>query len=159
MGLIERFDRKLESTVGDAFARMFGGSIVPQEVEGMLRREAADGVRSLQGGRLLAPNEYVITLSVSDYQKVSADPVLTANALPSIWAATSAIKDGKRMVTWLCASRSRRTYTPVRFVRAGSSTLMPATTRLPAPHPSRAPMSPSRHNQTRRLPQNQEYHR
>jgi Protein of unknown function (DUF3662)/FHA domain len=79
MGLVQRFDRKLESTVGDAFARVFGGSIVPKEVEGMLRREAADGVRSLQGGRLLAPNEYVITLSTPDYQKVIADSDLTAD--------------------------------------------------------------------------------
>ena len=79
MGLVQRLDRKLESTVGDAFARVFGGSIVPKEVEGMLRREAADNVRSLQGGRLLAPNEYVITLSVPDYQKVIADPDLTAD--------------------------------------------------------------------------------
>jgi hypothetical protein len=79
MGLIQRFDRKLESTVGDAFARVFGGSIVPQEVEGMLRREAADGVRSLQGGRLLAPNEYIITLSEPDYAKGSADPDITAD--------------------------------------------------------------------------------
>ncbi|MET0900842.1 MAG: FhaA domain-containing protein [Mycobacterium sp.] len=79
MGLVQRLDRKLESTVGDAFARVFGGSIVPKEVEGMLRREAADGVRSLQGGRLLAPNEYVITLSVPDHDKVLADPDLTAD--------------------------------------------------------------------------------
>ena len=79
MGLVERFDRKLESTVGDAFARVFGGSIVPEEVEGMLRREAADGVRALQGGRLLAPNEYVITLSTSDYQQVVADTDLTSD--------------------------------------------------------------------------------
>ena len=40
MGLVDRIERKLESTVGDAFARVFGGSIVPQEVEAMLRREA-----------------------------------------------------------------------------------------------------------------------
>ena len=61
----------------DAFARMFGGSIVPQEVEALLRREAADGVRPLQGNRPLAPNEYIITLSVHDFEKVSADPDLT----------------------------------------------------------------------------------
>ncbi|CAJ1578326.1 DUF3662 and FHA domain-containing protein [[Mycobacterium] wendilense] len=79
MGLVQRLDRKLESTVGDAFARVFGGSVVPEEVEGMLRREAADGVRSLQGGRLLAPNEYVITLSVSDHAKVLADPDITSD--------------------------------------------------------------------------------
>lgn len=46
--LVQRVERKLEQTVGDAFARIFGGSIVPQEVEALLRREAADGIQSLQ---------------------------------------------------------------------------------------------------------------
>src|SRR5918997_280564 len=78
MGLVDRIERKLESTIGDAFARVFGGSIVPQEVEAMLRREADTGAREIPGGRVLAPNEYVITLSVPDYQKVSADPDLTS---------------------------------------------------------------------------------
>ncbi len=78
-GLVQRIERKLEATVGDAFARVFGGSIVPQEVETMLRREATDGVRSLQGNRLLAPNEYVITLGVQDYEIVAADPDLTSD--------------------------------------------------------------------------------
>jgi len=79
MGLVERFDRKLESTVEDAFARVFGGSIVPEEVEDLLRREADDEVRTLAGGHRLAPNEYVITLSVSDYQKVLSDRDLTSD--------------------------------------------------------------------------------
>ncbi|MCV7198999.1 FhaA domain-containing protein [Mycobacterium angelicum] len=79
-GLVQRIERKLEATVGDAFARMFGGSIVPQEVEALLRREAADGVHSLQGNRLLAPNEYIITLSVHDFEKLGADPDLTSSA-------------------------------------------------------------------------------
>ena len=79
MGLVERFERKLESTVEDAFARVFGGAIVPAEVEDMLRREAADEVRTLQGGHRLAPNEYVITLSVPDHEKVLADPDLTSD--------------------------------------------------------------------------------
>ena len=78
MGLVNRIERKLESTVGDAFARVFGGSIVPQEVEAMLRREADNGAREVLGDRILAPNDYVITLSVPDYQKVSADPDLTS---------------------------------------------------------------------------------
>ncbi|TDH48667.1 DUF2662 domain-containing protein, partial [Mycobacterium eburneum] len=78
-GLVQRIERKLETAVGDAFARVFGGAIVPEELEAMLRREAADGVRSLEGNRLLAPNEYVITLGVHDYDKVVADPDLTAD--------------------------------------------------------------------------------
>ena len=42
-GLVQRFERRLEATVDNAFARVFGGSIVPQEVEALLRREADDG--------------------------------------------------------------------------------------------------------------------
>lgn len=79
-GLASRIERKLESTVGDAFARVFGGSIVPQEIEALLRREAEDGLRPLHGNRLLVPNEYVITLGVHDFEKVSADPDLTSSA-------------------------------------------------------------------------------
>ena len=32
-GLVQRIERKLEDSVGDAFARVFGSSIVPAEVE------------------------------------------------------------------------------------------------------------------------------
>jgi hypothetical protein len=78
-GLVQRIERKLEATVGDAFARVFGGPIVPQELEAILRQEAADGIRSLQGNHLLAPNEYIITLGMHDYQKVGSDPDLTSN--------------------------------------------------------------------------------
>ncbi len=79
MGLVERFERKLESTVEDAAARVFGGSVVPQDIEALLRREAADQVRTLAGDRRLAPNEYVVTLSVADHEKLLADPDLTSD--------------------------------------------------------------------------------
>ncbi len=55
MGLVDRFERKLENTVGDAFARVFGGSIVPQEVESLLRREADSGAREIPGRRIFGP--------------------------------------------------------------------------------------------------------
>ena len=79
-GLVQRIERKLEDSVGDAFARVFGGSVVPQEVETLLRREAFDGLQTLPGEVFLAPNDYVITLSVSDFQKISDDRELTAEA-------------------------------------------------------------------------------
>src|SRR5271163_3782437 len=79
-GLVQRIERKLEVSVGDAFARVFGGAIVPQEVEAMLRREAGEGIRPIAGNHLLAPNEYIITLGMHDYQKVGADPDLTSDA-------------------------------------------------------------------------------
>lgn len=79
-GLVQRIERMLEDGVGDAFARVFGGSVVPQELEALLRREAFDGVQTLAGGRSLVPNEYVITLSESDFQKLNADRDLTTEA-------------------------------------------------------------------------------
>lgn len=78
-GLVQRIERRLENTVGDAFARVFGGSIVPAEVQAALQREASAGVQTLPGERFLAPNEYVITLSASDFEKVSADRDLTTD--------------------------------------------------------------------------------
>lgn len=80
MGLVDRFERKLETTVGDAFARVFGGSIAPPEVEAALQREAESRAHDVGGGRILAPNEYVITLSYTDFEKVNADPDLTPSA-------------------------------------------------------------------------------
>ncbi|MCB1292132.1 MAG: DUF3662 domain-containing protein [Mycolicibacterium sp.] len=78
-GLAQRIERMLEDGVGDAFARVFGGPIVPQEIESLLRREASDGVRRLAGERFLAPNDYVITLSASDYNNVIADLDITSD--------------------------------------------------------------------------------
>ena len=79
-GLAARLERKLEARIGNAFARVFGGSVVPQEIDALLRREAEYGVRPLQGNRLLAPNEYIITLGVHDFEKVGADQDLPSNA-------------------------------------------------------------------------------
>ncbi len=47
MGIVQRFERKLQGAVGDAFARVFGGGVVPQEVEAALQQEARDRVEHL----------------------------------------------------------------------------------------------------------------
>ncbi len=80
MGIVSRFERRLQGAVGDVFARVFGGSVVPQEVEAALQREAADNVQDLGGGHLLAPNSYVITINSSDHQQLDADHDLTTRA-------------------------------------------------------------------------------
>lgn len=80
MGIVQRFERKLQGAVGDVFARVFGGGVVPQEVEAALQQEAADRVRPLDGGHLLAPNSYVITINSSDHEELAADRDLTVKA-------------------------------------------------------------------------------
>ncbi|OQO90741.1 hypothetical protein B1813_14455 [Saccharomonospora piscinae] len=73
MGRVQRFDRRLENLVGDAFARIFGGNVVTQEVALELERECEDNVRDLAGGRKLAPNHYVVSLGAGDYDRMAAE--------------------------------------------------------------------------------------
>lgn len=80
MGIVQRFERKLQGAVGDVFARVFGGGVVPAEVEAALQQEASDLVRPLDGGHLLAPNSYVITINSSDHDELAGDRELTVKA-------------------------------------------------------------------------------
>ena len=73
MGKAQRFERRLQGMVGDAFARVFGGSVVPQEVAQALQREADDNARPLAGGRVLAPNRYTVTLGATDHDRLAGD--------------------------------------------------------------------------------------
>ncbi|MGH3783896.1 MAG: DUF3662 and FHA domain-containing protein [Pseudonocardiaceae bacterium] len=73
MGKAQRFERRLQGMVGDAFARVFGGSVVPQEVAQALQREADDNARPLAGGRVLAPNLYTVTLGAADHDRLAGD--------------------------------------------------------------------------------------
>jgi hypothetical protein len=61
--------------VGDASARVFGGSVVPQEIKGALKREAEDQVQELAGGRQLAPNRFTVMLSPHDLDRIAGDDV------------------------------------------------------------------------------------
>ncbi|MEV4311467.1 DUF3662 and FHA domain-containing protein [Actinocrispum sp. NPDC049592] len=71
MGLVQRFERRLEGIVGNTFARVFGGNVVPQEVAQALQRESEDHIRELAGGRLLAPNHYVVQLGPADHDRLA----------------------------------------------------------------------------------------
>ncbi|QUG99438.1 DUF3662 domain-containing protein [Saccharopolyspora erythraea] len=73
VGLVQRFERRLEGIVGNGFARVFGGKVVPQEVAQALQREAELQIRELAGGRLLACNHYVVQLSTPDHQRLAGE--------------------------------------------------------------------------------------
>lgn len=80
MGIVQRFERSLETVMSDAFARVFGGGIAPAEMEGALQREAENHLRALPDGTLLAPDKYVVTINDSDYTRFHQDEALTSRA-------------------------------------------------------------------------------
>jgi len=83
VGRAERFERRLEGFVGDAFARVFGGNVVTEEVSQALVREAEVSVRPLAGGRQLAPNRYAVLLSPTDHERMAGDAQRVTESLTS----------------------------------------------------------------------------
>ncbi|MGW5050848.1 DUF3662 and FHA domain-containing protein [Actinokineospora sp. NPDC004072] len=73
MNIGQRLNRRLEDVVGNTFARVFGGNVVPQELAQALQREGEANIRELAGGRLLAPNHYVVVLGPDDHRNFSGD--------------------------------------------------------------------------------------
>ena len=70
MGVLQRFERRLEGLVEGAFARVFGGVVQPVEVAAALQREAADKKQIVGQGRVLVPNAYVVELGQSDFERL-----------------------------------------------------------------------------------------
>jgi hypothetical protein len=70
VGVLQRFERRLEGLVQGAFTRAFGGWVEPVEVAAALTREAQDRKTIVAAGRVLVPNEYVVELGPSDADRL-----------------------------------------------------------------------------------------
>ncbi len=70
MGVLQRFERRLEGLVQGAFAKAFGGWVEPVEVAAALTREAEDKKAIVAAGRVLVPNTYVVELGPSDADRL-----------------------------------------------------------------------------------------
>ena len=70
MGVLQRFERRLEGLVESAFARAFGGVVQPVEVAAALQREASDKKAIVGQGRVLVPNDYVVQLGAADCERL-----------------------------------------------------------------------------------------
>ncbi len=70
MGVLQRFERRLEGLVQGAFAKAFGGWVEPVEVAAALTREAEDKKAIVAAGRVLVPNTYTVQLARSDAERL-----------------------------------------------------------------------------------------
>jgi len=70
VGVLQRFERRLESLVEGAFAKAFKGWVEPVEVAAALTREAEDKKAIVAAGRVLVPNTYVVELGRSDADRL-----------------------------------------------------------------------------------------
>jgi hypothetical protein len=71
VGVLQRFEQKLESAVAGAFAKAFRSTVQPVELAAALQREVDNSTQVLSRDRRLAPNTFSIELSPLDHERLA----------------------------------------------------------------------------------------
>jgi hypothetical protein len=77
VGVLQRFERRLETLVEGAFAKVFKGEVHPREIALALQRETDDRKAIISADRVLVPNDFVVELGPHDYDRLApyAEPL------------------------------------------------------------------------------------
>lgn len=70
MGVLQRFERRLEGMIEGTFARAFKSELQPVEVASAVQREMDERAAIVAQGRTLVPNDFVVELSGSDKERL-----------------------------------------------------------------------------------------
>jgi Protein of unknown function (DUF3662)/FHA domain len=71
LGVLQRFERRLEGMVEGAFARAFRSELQPVEVASAVQREMDDRAAIVAKGRTLVPNDFVVEIAESDHERLN----------------------------------------------------------------------------------------
>jgi hypothetical protein len=71
MGILERFEKKVEGAVNGVFARAFKGDVQPVEIAARLQRELDGEAKLMSRDKRLVPNEFEVGLSQHDHDKLA----------------------------------------------------------------------------------------
>ena len=70
MGMLQRFESRLEQAVSGAFAKAFRSAVQPVEIAAALQREVDNSAQILSRDRRLAPNTFRVELSPVDHDRL-----------------------------------------------------------------------------------------
>jgi hypothetical protein len=70
LGVLQRFERRLEGMVEGAFARAFRSELQPVEVASAVQREMDDRAAIVAKGRTLVPNDFVVEIAETDHDRL-----------------------------------------------------------------------------------------
>nr|WP_120492581.1 DUF3662 and FHA domain-containing protein [Corynebacterium lactis] len=73
LGRIRKLDSSLQRGLDNGFARVFGGKVVPNELEECLKQEIEDFLMQDADGQFLAPNDFRIGVSAADFNNLSGN--------------------------------------------------------------------------------------
>src|ERR1051326_1182262 len=70
VGVLQRFEHRLEGMVEGAFARAFKSELQPVEIASAVQREMDDRAAIVAQGRTLVPNDFVVELAETDHERL-----------------------------------------------------------------------------------------
>lgn len=70
MGVLQRFESRLQGMYDGGFARAFKSDLQPTEIAGAVQREMDDRAAIVAQGRTLVPNDFVAEISMADYERL-----------------------------------------------------------------------------------------
>ncbi|MCM2578448.1 FhaA domain-containing protein [Streptomyces meridianus] len=71
MGVLKRFEQRLEGLVNGTFAKVFKSEVQPVEIAGALQRECDNNATIWNRDRTVVPNDFIVELSTPDYDRLS----------------------------------------------------------------------------------------
>ncbi|MEU6174903.1 DUF3662 and FHA domain-containing protein [Streptantibioticus parmotrematis] len=71
MGVLKRFEQRLEGLVNGTFAKVFKSEVQPVEIAGALQRECDNNATIWNRDRTVVPNDFIVELSPSDHERLS----------------------------------------------------------------------------------------
>ncbi|MFF3642898.1 FhaA domain-containing protein [Streptomyces sp. NPDC002564] len=71
MGVLKKFEQRLEGLVNGTFAKVFKSEVQPVEIAGALQRECDNNATIWNRERTVVPNDFIVELSAPDFDRLS----------------------------------------------------------------------------------------
>ncbi|MFD5467688.1 FhaA domain-containing protein [Kitasatospora sp. NPDC127059] len=71
MGMMKKFEQRLEGLVNGTFAKVFKSEVQPVEIAGALQRECDNNASIWNRDRTVVPNDFIVELSPHDHERLS----------------------------------------------------------------------------------------
>lgn len=71
MGVLQRFEKRIEEMVNRPFARAFKAEVQPVEIASALQRECDDRAAIVARGRTMVPNQFTVELGEHDHERLA----------------------------------------------------------------------------------------
>ncbi|MFC9844159.1 FhaA domain-containing protein [Streptomyces sp. NPDC060223] len=71
MGVLKKFEQRLEGLVNGTFAKVFKSEVQPVEIAGALQRECDNNATIWNRDRTVVPNDFIVELSMPDFDRLS----------------------------------------------------------------------------------------